>query len=101
MSDQLSQQGQSFEFDVLVIGTGLAGLHYCLQLLAIQPKLNIALISKAESIECNSRYAQGGLLPPFHQKIRWSLIYLILYWLEMGYATYLRWNLLSAKGQIL
>ncbi|APF04738.1 TPA: L-aspartate oxidase [Legionella pneumophila] len=59
--DQLSQQGHSFEFDVLVIGTGLAGLHYCLQLLAIQPRLNIALISKAESIECNSRYAQGGI----------------------------------------
>ena len=56
-----SQQGQSYQFDVLVIGTGLAGLHYCLQLLEMQPRLKIALISKAESIECNSRYAQGGI----------------------------------------
>ncbi|KTD60762.1 L-aspartate oxidase [Legionella shakespearei] len=61
MNDTLSQQGQTFKYDVLVIGTGLAGLHYCLQILAIQPHLNIALISKAESIESNSRYAQGGI----------------------------------------
>ncbi|MBI2785802.1 MAG: FAD-binding protein [Legionella longbeachae] len=61
MNDTLSQQGQTFEFDVLVIGTGLAGLQYCLQLLSLQPHLKIALISKAEAIECNSRYAQGGI----------------------------------------
>lgn len=61
MKDTLSQQGQTYEYDVLVIGTGLAGLQYCLQLLSLQPKLNIALISKAEATECNSRYAQGGI----------------------------------------
>lgn len=61
MIDIQSQQGKTFHFDVLVIGTGLAGLHYCLQLLALQPKIKIALISKAEAIECNSRYAQGGI----------------------------------------
>jgi L-aspartate oxidase len=65
MSDTRSQQGQTFEFDVLVIGTGLAGLQYCLQLLSIQPHLKIALISKAESVECNSRYAQGGIAAAF------------------------------------
>ena len=65
MKNNLSQQGQAFEFDVLVIGTGLAGLHYCLQILALQPHLKIALISKAESIECNSRYAQGGIAAAF------------------------------------
>lgn len=56
-----SQQGSAYEFDVLVLGTGLAGLHYCLQLLKLQPKVKIALISKAEMTECNSRYAQGGI----------------------------------------
>ncbi|STX47009.1 L-aspartate oxidase [Legionella hackeliae] len=34
---QLSQQGHTCEFDVLVLGTGLAGLNYCLQLLKLQP----------------------------------------------------------------
>lgn len=61
MTKTLSQQGVTFKFDVLVLGTGLAGLHYCLQLLALQPRLKIALISKAEARECNSRYAQGGI----------------------------------------
>lgn len=61
MTNLFSQQGQSQEFDVIVIGTGLAGLNYCLQLLSLQPRLKIALISKDEAIECNSRYAQGGI----------------------------------------
>ena len=61
MKTSSSQQGQTKEFDVLVIGTGLAGLHYCMQLLSLQPHLSIALISKAEASECNSRYAQGGI----------------------------------------
>lgn len=58
---QIAQQGKALEFDVLVLGTGLAGLNYCLQLLKMQPNLSIALISKAEINECNSRYAQGGI----------------------------------------
>lgn len=57
----LSQCGQTFEFDALVIGTGLAGLHYCLELSDINPKIQIALISKVNTSECNSRYAQGGI----------------------------------------
>lgn len=61
MSNPSSQQGQTLEFDVLVIGTGLAGLHYCLQVLALRPQLKIALISKASIHEGNSRYAQGGI----------------------------------------
>ncbi|KTD61631.1 L-aspartate oxidase [Legionella spiritensis] len=56
-----SQRGSAKEFDVLVIGSGLAGLHYCLQLVKLQPRVKIALISKAEITECNSRYAQGGI----------------------------------------
>ncbi|KTD47313.1 L-aspartate oxidase [Legionella rubrilucens] len=61
MNSTLSQQGSAKEFDVLVLGTGLAGLHYCLQLLKLEPRIRIALISKAELNECNSRYAQGGI----------------------------------------
>ncbi|ARG97178.1 L-aspartate oxidase [Legionella micdadei] len=61
MNTNLSQQGKTLEFDVLVLGTGLGGLNYCLQLLKLQPNLKIALVSKAEMSECNSRYAQGGI----------------------------------------
>ena len=65
MSTIASQQGKTLEFDVLLIGTGLAGLHYCTQLFNMQPSINIALISKAEANECNSRYAQGGIASVF------------------------------------
>lgn len=68
MNTGSSQQGNVYEFDVLVIGTGLAGLHYCLQLLALQPRIKIALISKADADECNSRYAQGGIASVFSKE---------------------------------
>lgn len=62
MNPSYSQQtGTIKTFDVLVIGTGLAGLHYCMQLLNHAPNLKIALLSKATADECNSRYAQGGI----------------------------------------
>lgn len=48
-------------YDVLVIGSGLAGLYYCLSLLKRSPNLNIALLSKDTLQECNSYYAQGGI----------------------------------------
>lgn len=61
MNVLIDQQGTHLEFDVLVIGAGLAGLHYCHQILMLQPHLKIALIAKDSLSECNSRYAQGGI----------------------------------------
>jgi L-aspartate oxidase len=56
-----SQTGQTYTYDVLVVGTGLAGLHFCLTLLKSAPLVRIALINKVAGNECNSRYAQGGI----------------------------------------
>jgi len=61
MNRSISQSGQCYEFDALVIGSGLAGLHYALELLKLDPKIKIALISKVNTDESNSRYAQGGI----------------------------------------
>ena len=47
--------------DVLVIGTGLAGLSYALQLSQRKPKTDILLISKRDLLEGNTKYAQGGI----------------------------------------
>lgn len=55
------QRGKRYQFDVLVIGSGLGGLFYVLQLLKRQPKLSIALLCKENLYEGNSRYAQGGI----------------------------------------
>lgn len=47
MNETFSQQGQIFEYDILVIGSGLAGMHYCLQILKLQPQLKLnAVIAK-------------------------------------------------------
>ncbi|MCX7090613.1 MAG: L-aspartate oxidase [Legionellales bacterium] len=61
MNKRPSQQGRALDYDVLVIGSGLAGLHYCAQLLERHPKINIAVLSKIAAEECNSWYAQGGI----------------------------------------
>lgn len=63
----MRQSRDSRVFDVLVLGTGLAGLHYCLQLVKRVPAIKIALISKASSDESNSRYAQGGIAAAFSE----------------------------------
>jgi L-aspartate oxidase len=57
----ISQRGQRTEFDVIVIGSGIAGLTSCLELSKQRPKTRIALISKESLSESNSYYAQGGI----------------------------------------
>lgn len=56
-----SQTGQRRYFDALIIGSGIAGLSYALELAKLAPTANIALISKKELSESNSFYAQGGV----------------------------------------
>jgi L-aspartate oxidase len=56
-----TQQGQTFQYDALIIGSGIAGLSYALELAHLKPEAKIALISKTELKESNSLYAQGGL----------------------------------------
>lgn len=47
--------------DLLIIGTGIAGLTYAIKLAEQSPELNITLISKDRLQEGNTRYAQGGI----------------------------------------
>jgi L-aspartate oxidase len=61
LTNHFSQHGKKREFDVIVIGSGIAGISYILNLLELNPKLNIALISKKNLAESNSQYAQGGI----------------------------------------
>lgn len=56
-----NQTGKTYHYDVLIIGAGLAGMHYAVQLSKMQPELKIAMICKSNPTECNSRYAQGGI----------------------------------------
>ena len=47
--------------DVLVIGSGIAGLSYALELATLRPETAITLLTKRDVLESNTKYAQGGI----------------------------------------
>lgn len=49
------------ETDILIIGSGIAGLTYALHLAQKRPNLKITIITKAEASESNTIRAQGGI----------------------------------------
>ncbi len=61
MKELISQKGKRLNFDVIVIGSGVAGLSYILELIKLKPKCKIALFCKTELMNCNSDLAQGGI----------------------------------------
>lgn len=55
-------------FDVVIIGSGVAGLATALFLSEISPQLKILIASKNSPYQTNSAYAQGGLAAVFDTK---------------------------------
>ena len=49
------------ETDVLIIGSGIAGLTLAIKTASLRPKLKVAVITKTVTEECNTKYAQGGI----------------------------------------
>ena len=47
--------------DVLVIGSGIAGLSYALKLTQALPDIEVLIITKGDETESNTKYAQGGI----------------------------------------
>lgn len=60
-NNKTTQQGKLFSFDVLVIGSGISGLMYALELIALKPKCKIALICKKSLPLTNSYFARSGV----------------------------------------
>jgi len=50
-----------FNYDVLVIGSGVAGLTYALKVAQKSPNFKVAIVTKADENESNTKYAQGGV----------------------------------------
>jgi L-aspartate oxidase len=48
-------------FDVVIVGSGIGGLSLALKLSKCNPVLQIALLTKTNALESNTRYAQGGI----------------------------------------
>ena len=48
----------NFQSDFLVIGSGIAGLNFALQ---VSKYGTVAIVTKKELMESNSNYAQGGI----------------------------------------
>ncbi len=49
------------EFDFLIIGSGIAGLTYAIKVANELPEAKIAIVTKADEKESNTKYAQGGI----------------------------------------
>ncbi len=49
------------EFDFLIIGSGIAGLTYAIKVADELPEAKIAIVTKADEKESNTKYAQGGI----------------------------------------
>lgn len=49
------------ETDFLVVGSGVAGLSYALKIAQYYPEKKVLVITKAQTDETNTKYAQGGI----------------------------------------
>ena len=58
-----------FETDVLVIGSGVAGLTFALKMATQFPDLTVTIVTKDTKDESNTRYAQGGIATVFNKAV--------------------------------
>lgn len=61
MQNTISQRGYRYLFDAVVIGSGVAGLCYILEMAKLKPHAKLALITKGRLNQSSSQYAQGGI----------------------------------------
>jgi len=47
--------------DYLIIGSGIAGLTFAIKIAQHYPDRKVLIITKAEDVESNTKYAQGGV----------------------------------------
>jgi L-aspartate oxidase len=61
--------GEARKTDVLILGSGIAGLTCAIKIAEARPDLKITVLTKAVADESNTRYAQGGVAAVWNEKI--------------------------------
>jgi L-aspartate oxidase len=59
----------TYQSDILVVGSGIAGLFFTLK---AADKFKIILVTKKDTVESNTNYAQGGIASVFHPEDDYS-----------------------------
>ena len=54
--------------DILIIGSGVAGLTFAIKMAQKRPDLKITIVTKNAIDESNTRYAQGGIAAVWDHK---------------------------------
>lgn len=60
--------GEVKKTDVLIVGSGIAGLTCAIKIAEARPDLKVRVISKTAKNESNTRYAQGGVAAVWNEK---------------------------------
>lgn len=60
--------GKAKKTDVLILGSGIAGLTSAIKIAEARPDLSITILSKDVKDESNTRYAQGGVAAVWNEK---------------------------------
>src|SRR5262245_15604560 len=68
-SNILVPMGNQRKTDVLVVGSGIAGLSTAINIAEIRPDLTVTILAKGKKEEGNTRYAQGGIAAVWNLKV--------------------------------
>lgn len=61
--------GNVNQTDVLVVGSGIAGLTSAIKIASARPDLSVTILSKGQKDESNTRYAQGGIAAVWNKEM--------------------------------
>ena len=61
--------GEAKKTDVLILGSGIAGLTCAIKIAEARPDLKVTVLTKAVRDESNTRYAQGGIAAVWNEAI--------------------------------